>query len=139
MWAGGKLARRLRSPIQRDSMSSVYELFISNKKVGDIHDLGPDWPAVIGRFVPADGFNKWEPFFREMAQSISEHRMNAFHENLQAVFDAGVEVRTADGVVVFRRSGPVGEVGEIATMRITPNYIAFRTISPPRPRPSRTE
>jgi hypothetical protein len=120
-------------------MSTVHELFIGSNKVGDIHDLSPDGLAIVGRFAPNGNFEKWEPFFREMVLSLSEHRMKDFDTNLQAVFGAGVEVRTLDGVVEFRRSGPADEVGQIGTMRITPNYIAFRTISAQRPRPRRTE
>lgn len=109
-------------------MKPDHLLFIGGVKVGTIHNLELDWPHYLGDFEPGPEFDAFKDLFAKMCTSNDQRQNDLFELYLEQLFEIGIEIRSLENKVLFKRKGAVTSK-DIFIIFICDNKLSFRPLS----------
>jgi hypothetical protein len=106
-------------------MSEKCLFYVGGSAVGTIENIQLDWPHFLGDFEPMPLFESVREIFSNIVEFNRERRVQEFHEGMTRLFQIGVEIKSLDGTILFKRKGNQYP-GDIAVMFIQDKKISFR-------------
>jgi hypothetical protein len=100
-------------------------LLIRGDNVGTIHGLHLDWPHWLGDFEPNPLFAAYQNIFAGIEICSTARRYAERDLHWERLFDLGVEIRSLDNELLFKRKGTENPK-DIAILFIHNNGISFR-------------